>query len=156
MAIACIPLKRKGSIHIMKIDYTDWVKMSSFTWHISSNGYAARRHYSDKTSRIVLLHQMLLPQSRLIDHANGCKLDNRRQNLRSCTRAQNAGNSRIVSTNTSGHKGVSWSKIEKKWRSYITQANRQIHLGYFNSKQKASIAYQRAAKKYFGEFARFK
>jgi hypothetical protein len=56
--------------------------------------------------------------------------------------------------NTSGHKGVSWYKRDKKWRAKININNKAIHIGYFDNLEDAATAYQAAALKYFGEFAR--
>lgn len=50
--------------------------------------------------------------------------------------------------NTSGYKGVSWHKINKKWISGITINYKRIHLGYFEDKKEAVIAYKQAEKKY--------
>lgn len=91
-----------------------------------------------------------------IDHINGDTLDNRLCNLRQCTQQQNNGNHhRLNRKNTSGHRGVTWRKDKGKWKAFINRENRQVHLGYFMSKDDAIDAYRRAAIEHFGEFARF-
>jgi hypothetical protein len=91
---------------------------------------------------------------REIDHINGIKDDNRFENLRLATRAQNASNKGRTSRNTSGFKGVQWDSRNKKWRALITVNNRQIFLGRHNDIEAAKAAYANAAIKYHGEFAR--
>lgn len=100
------------------------------------------------------LHRLLLPDAEFVDHINGNGLDNRRSNLRLCTRSENARNSRKPSNNSSGYKGVSWHKRTKKWRADIRNENRQRSLGSFDNALDAAHAYDRAARVMHGEFAR--
>jgi hypothetical protein len=104
----------------------------------------------------ILLHRFLVdcPTGKCVDHINGNTLDNRRENLRICTQAENRYNSRKSKSNTSGYKGVSYSNYAKKWRSQIKRNNKIIHLGYFETPEKAYEAYVAASKKYHGEFGR--
>jgi hypothetical protein len=87
-----------------------------------------------------------------IDHINRIKSDNRFCNLREASRTQNAQNSKVPCDNKSGHKGVIFHR--KKWQASITVARKQVYLGLYETKDAAVCAYQAAAKKYFGEFAR--
>ena len=89
-----------------------------------------------------------------IDHINMIKNDNRLCNLREATNAQNMHNTRKICTNTSGVKGVTWNKLNKKWYSQIKINRKQIHIGQFDELSDAAAAYERAAKTHFGEFAR--
>ena len=89
-----------------------------------------------------------------IDHINLIKNDNRFCNLRKATKTQNFGNKRKLSNNKSGIKGISWAKKANKWLAQIQINNKRIHLGYFNNIDNAAKAYENAAFKYFGEFAR--
>ena len=96
----------------------------------------------------------VLPEKQ-IDHINGIKNDNRICNLREATISENGMNRTKQRNNTSGYKGVSWDKINKKWSSNI-QINRQFkYLGRFDSKEDAYAAYCKAAKELHGEFANF-
>ena len=88
-----------------------------------------------------------------VDHVNGDRADNRIANLREATRSENIRNSRISSSNTSGLKGVSWSKASKRWRSSINVNGKLHYLGLFDSADEAHDAYTEAAKKHHGEFA---
>lgn len=90
--------------------------------------------------------------SGIVDHVDGNKTNNRAANLREATLSQNKGNSRIHANNTSGAKGV--NRSHGKWRARI-QVNGKWHaLGVYNTVEAASNAYQAAAAKHFGEFAR--
>ena len=85
----------------------------------------------------------------MIDHVNRNRSDNRIENLRECSYAQNHGNKRKQSNNTSGYKGITEDKRDGYWSSHI--AGR--HIGRFKTKEAAAAAYDIAAKAHFGEFA---
>jgi len=89
----------------------------------------------------------------VIDHINGFGLDNRRANLRLATVAQNAWNSKKRNPR-SGYKGVWFAGDKGLWRAAIVCHGSRIHLGYFTDKIAAAKAYDAAAKKYYGEFAK--
>lgn len=73
-----------------------------------------------------------------IDHINGVRDDNRIVNLRECTQAQNCANSAKGKNNTSGIKGVSWSRIPRLWAANIMVNGKAIHLGLFWDKDVAA------------------
>lgn len=89
-----------------------------------------------------------------IDHIDGNPANNAWENLRAAMRQENCRNTARPSHNTSGIKGVSWDKQKQAWRAYIVVARKQTFLGYFAEKQNAADAYERAANKTFGQFAR--
>lgn len=80
-----------------------------------------------------------------LDHINRIKSDNRISNLRLATYAQNAQNRLANSKNTSGYKGVTWHKRDKKWQAAITVQGKVMHLGYFESSTDAFKAYSEAS-----------
>ncbi len=87
-----------------------------------------------------------------IDHINGIRSDNRIDNLREATTAQNNMNSVTRCDNTSGIKGVSFFKSRNKWRADASFKGKQIYLGSFDSKADAASAYQAFSKLHHGEF----
>ena len=101
------------------------------------------------------LHREIMkaPKGMYVDHINGDTLDNRRRNLRLCSNSENMRNRGKNTNNTSGYKGVSFSKERNMWESKIIHQYKTYHLGYFNTKEKAARAYNRGAKKYHGKFA---
>ncbi len=92
-----------------------------------------------------------IPSSEL-DHKNRDTLDDRIDNLRVATRQQQGQNTSLSSSNTSGYKGVSWSKAAQKWKATIRVNGKDVHLGVFGSAEQASLAYKSAAQEHFGEF----
>jgi len=90
----------------------------------------------------------------VVDHINGNTFDNRRSNLRACTSAENTRNMVKHKDSSSKYKGVHCIKINEKWRSIIRVNKIAISLGYFTNEIEAAKAYDIAAVKYFGEFAR--
>jgi hypothetical protein len=85
------------------------------------------------------MHRLVtsFPKEKIVDHINRNKLDNRRANLRIADKSINAINSGLRNTNTSGYKGISWSKRGKKWEVYIGKDNIRIRLGLFRKIQEA-------------------
>lgn len=89
-----------------------------------------------------------------VDHINGNPADTRLVNLRPVTRSQNMMNMGRSPRNTSGHKGVSWAKNDRKWQAYITLNRRKRSLGYHADINDAIAARRAAEAEIFGEFAR--
>lgn len=89
-----------------------------------------------------------------IDHISGNPSDNRLCNLRLATSGQNKANSGLPRHNTSGFKGVSYDKRDRRWYAYISLSNRKKHLGVFDTPEEAHAVYAEAARRHRGEFAR--
>jgi hypothetical protein len=89
-----------------------------------------------------------------IDHADGNPSNNRLANLRECNQSQNMANSRLSSNNTSGVKGVTFEKSVGKYRARIRVRGKMISLGLHETLDQAAAAYEQAARRYFGEFAK--
>lgn len=88
-----------------------------------------------------------------IDHIDGCRTNNRLENLREATRSQNRANTGANANNKSGLKGVHWHKGSKGWRAVITK-NRKLHyLGQYSTPEAAHEAYIEACHRLNGEFA---
>lgn len=89
-----------------------------------------------------------------IDHINGIADDNRWKNLREATRAENNCNRKTSKLNSTGVKGVYWHKKNKCYCADIRVNGKKIYLGSFSCPTAAHLAYCKAAKAHFGEFAR--
>jgi len=88
------------------------------------------------------------------DHRNGDGLDNRRQNLRACTKSQNGMNRPANKNNTTGYKGVTTHKVTGQFIAGISLNRKYYKIGQFDCPVKAAMAYDEAAKKLHGEFAK--
>ena len=104
----------------------------------------------------VLMHRQIMgaPSGTDVDHVDGDGLNCSRANMRVCLPTENRRNCRQYKNNTSGFKGVSFHRMTGKWRADIGVDGKQIGLGTFSSPLDAALAYDAAAKEYFGEFAR--
>lgn len=91
-----------------------------------------------------------LPQ--FIDHRDGDRANNVFSNLREATRHQNGYNRKLGRDNTSGYKGVTFFK--GRWRALIRADSQRIFLGDFDTPEEAAQAYDEAAIRYHGEFAK--
>lgn len=91
-----------------------------------------------------------------IDHIDGDRANNRIENLRLVSRAQNQWNARVRKDNTSGLKGVSWNKKANLWAANISINGKVVYLGMFPSAKEAHEAYAARAKEIRGEYARVK
>jgi|SRR5581483_328543 len=143
------------------VDEADFEELSKWKWHAhwsaSKQAYYVRRRVrigGGKRKHIFLHRQLMCALSGLdVDHKNGNPLDNRRENLRICTRSQNSYNRGPQRDNTSGYKGVKWNKANSRWSSNIGVNGKRVFLGYFLDKKDAAAAYDRAAALHHGEFA---
>lgn len=130
------------------------VKVGDAVGYITNEGYIGITIKSKtyRAHRIIWMYVYGGFPQKQIDHINGDRSDNRLCNLRLATSSDNAKNRKITSKNTSGFKGVSFRKANKKWYAQC-QANGIIHhLGYFDTAETASDAYQQFAASLHGEF----
>ncbi len=132
-----------------------WVKPGRIAGTANGdNGYRYIKlngvHYLEHRMVWLYVHGCL-PEGE-IDHINGDKKDNRIENLRQCTRSQNEINKGLSSANTSGCKGVSWHAQSKKWRARLKVNKKEVHLGTFENKADAELAYKSYLQKTHGDF----
>lgn len=88
-----------------------------------------------------------------VDHKNRNRLDDRWDNLRPCSHGQNIVNSGLWKHNKSGFKGVYLNRHTGRWRAKIQKDGKTIHLGSHDTPEEAHAAYQKEARRLFGEFA---
>lgn len=147
---------KKDEVFLVEIDPSDFPTYKKYKWSIY-NGYV-QTNIKDVTGRSSTrrLHQILMNPSSgfMVDHIDLNKLNNRRNNLRICTNAENQRNRVRPANNTSGFKGVYFNKGRNKYASQIRYDNKKKFLGYFTSAIDAAKAYDLAAKRIFGQFAR--
>lgn len=147
------------------VDESDYRLVSQFKWYAHFHGptgnWYADAHDAEswkkdpETRRHIRMHRVILGRladGKFVDHKNGNGLDNRRANIRIADRSQNGLNRKMHRNNTSGYRGVTLSK--GRWRARIQNSVIKISLGSFDTKKEAAKAYDAAAKKYFGQFAR--
>jgi len=133
-------------------DKKDENLIRAHTWSI------ARGHIRTTINgKTAYLHRLLLGVSDdiEIDHINLDKADNRRQNLRYATHSENQMNRGLRKDNSSGYKGVCFDKRSKKYISYINANGKRRYLGYYDDKFSAAMAYDLAAERLHGKFAKF-
>lgn len=159
---ACtIPLSSGNSV---LVDQEDYEYFSQWKWK-ENHGTAMRNKHvgtvgdwrkGKRKDIAVLMHREIMnaPKGMDVDHINGDRLDNRRSNLRICTHAENRRNTKKPISNKSGYKGVSWCKRDSKWVTFITVNGKSRNLGRYINIIDAAKAYNDAAIKYFGEFAK--
>lgn len=145
------------------VDLEDWDKARIFRWYASwcprANTFYARTNLkTDSGQKTLRLHQFILASGKDIDHINkdghlfNHGLDNRRQNLRESSRTENCQSRRKLAKGSSKFKGVTF--LRGKWQSNIRIRGDLKYLGLFEDEVSAALAYDRAAKEAFGEFAR--
>ena len=141
----------------VKVDDEDYEILSQWKWSANGNGYAVRGvHIGNRKYKKVYLHRQIMKaeKGQKIDHINGDCTDNRKENLRFATQAQNAMNIGLRKNNKSGAKGVMFEERRNKWRAEIKVNYKNKFLGYFENQIDATKAYNQAALKYHGEFAK--
>ena len=135
----------------IQFDAIDLPTIKLYSWYMS-NGYAATM--VDKKQ--IYMHRLIMNplESEVVDHINGNKLDNRRENLRVCKQHENMANRIKHTPQTSKYKGVSWRKSHSLWQATITKHGLQEHLGYFTTQEEAALAYNKAAIRVHNQFAK--
>jgi len=148
---------RVGQLHAL-VDSDMVEALSKHKWHIVS-GYAMTNiRQPDGSWRSVAMHRIVngTPDGLETDHINRERLDNRRCNLRTATRAQNARNVDNVEGSEVKYKGVRKKvRADSKlpYEARINRNGKRHSLGHFATAREAALVYDNAARVMFGEYA---
>lgn len=143
---------------IALVNDDDFVAVQKHKWCAQVSG---KNEYATAwiSGKLTSMHRFIMkPRDGLVvDHINGNGLDNRKENLRVCTRSQNAMNARPRANTISGVKGVSYNKsiLLTPWVAQIRSQGKTIFIGYYATKEEAAEAYKKISLKYFGDFSFF-
>ncbi len=140
------------------IDDEDYTIVNLFKWYAKkagNNWYAMTKTGLKEKQVNLLMHRLIMnlkPNERG-DHKDNSGLNNQKANMRKCTHSQNNRNSKKYKNASSIYKGVSWHKRDRKWRARTTLNGKAIWLGSFKSEVEAAKAYDKFAKKNYGDFS---
>lgn len=138
-------IKKDGSVRVLKPSMS---RDQYLGFIVIVNGRPVRK----SVHRIMAEAFLSIPPGMVVDHINGNKIDNRLCNLRIATTSQNTWNAGKRKRNTSGYKGVTWSKSSNKWQAQMGFHGKKVFLGLFHTAEEASAAYCTAAIRLHGEF----
>jgi hypothetical protein len=135
------------------VDAADYEWLSKYKWTALVTGAKVYAIRAEK-GKTILMHREIMnaPAGMVVDHIDGNGANNRRTNLRLCTRAQNLYNSKPRASR-SQYKGVRFEKRTGKWIAEITHRGKKHYLGAFDNEIEAAHAYDQKARTLFGEFA---
>jgi len=137
------------------VDAEDYHWLSSYKWCAVEHSRCWYAKTLRRDGMPLSMHRLITgaPKGLFVDHRDHNGLNNRKSNLRVCTRKENQQNSRPRRGGTSRYKGVHWCNTYKKFRAKIYHDGKQIHIGYFDDEIAAAKAYDKKARELFGEFA---
>jgi hypothetical protein len=124
-----------------------------------AGGYACRGHWRIRIDgHYYFAHRLawlmthgMWPKDE-IDHINRVRDDNRLANLREASHSQNHANCGVRQDNTSGYKGVHFSKQKGKFAALVVKHGKRHHAGFFDDPYSAHLAYLAKAKELHGDF----
>jgi len=149
MVAVRIPLINTDAV--ARVSIQDAAAIMAFKWRARKSRYTFYAVRSIGRGYYITMQEMVL--SKGCDHIDRNGLNNIRSNLRPATLSQQRMNAPIQRNNTSGHRGVSWNRIAKKWHASIQKDRVVYNLGYFANLDDAAAARRAAAQKLYGEYA---
>lgn len=144
---------RLGDMFLVDIDDVD--ALSNYTWCVKNKNNGDYRLVSLTDGEMRFQHRIIMDvdnRSIVVDHINHKQYDNRKCNLRLCSARENSLNTSLSKNNTSGINGVSVMQ-NGKYRAYINDNYKQIHLGCYDTVEDAQRARQLASMQLYDEFA---
>lgn len=155
--VGIIIKSEKFGDRICEIDREDLPRVRAFSWSLVKSRKTI--YAMSSTSLIVIkMHRLILsfPESNhVIDHVDNNGLNNKKSNLRTCSMIENSWNSGIHANNKTGFLGVTFNKKNQCFIAQIGFNKRKVYLGSFGKDPlRAAAAYNEAAKRFFGEFAK--
>ena len=141
------------------VDEEDYERLSRHEWFVQEqkNGdyYAVRKEqHGGKVTKIYMHREILDAQpGEDVDHLHFQTLDNRKSEIRLCTRSQNCQHARLRAESKTGYKGVRYSRNKVGFQAFITKNGKRRYLGSFRDAIAAAAAYDFAALQLFGQFA---
>jgi|ERR1041385_872703 hypothetical protein len=142
-----------NSSRLAAIDEEDWKRCKLYNWGVVRPLTGIHIRATVNGSKVNLSNFIINDFRSIIDHIDRNPFNNQRSNLRVCTQSQNLANSTKRKGTISKYKGVTWDKSRNVWKAQIQFEYKHINIGYFNSENEAARAYDRKAKRLFGEFA---
>jgi hypothetical protein len=109
-------------------------------WSKNVGSFYARMNPVKGMTSKVQMHRLIMgePEGLVVDHENHDTLDNRRScNIRIVHNDENAQNKKINKNNTSGERGITWIKRDKKWQATVRVNGKLKSAGYFSNKDDA-------------------
>lgn len=152
-------LDTHGVLHLgsfpFLFDLEDLPIIQNHIWYRDKDGYLVSCYYFNGQQRFVRFHRIVMraQPGQVVDHINKDRSDNRKQNLRCCSRSENVRNRGLCSSNTSGVTGVFFDKARDKWVASITHEHNRILIGRFSDKEDAIAARLAKESELFNEFA---
>ncbi len=153
-SVKLIPLTQGKFAIVDAADYESLSKHKWCAWTPDGKTFYAKRGGAINGKEFTEFMHVVVFGSKNVDHKDGNGLNNRRLNLRQCTKSQNGANRGLPSNNRSGFKGVYWFKPMRTWKARLTCQRKEHHLGYFKNPSDAARAYDACAILFFGEFAK--
>lgn len=140
------------------VDDDDYDRLSKYKWcalkHHTGKYYAARTDVANNR-KTIRMHRFIMgicdDTDKVADHINNDPLDNRKVNLRVCTKKENAKNRTSKKGASSVYLGVNISG--NGFIARVGSGEDRKYLGYFSCEIEAAKAYDIAAKEMHGEFA---
>jgi len=134
------------------VDQADLPLVEGRSWWVNVGPKGKVYATTKVAGRLTYMHRLLTGAGRdeQVDHENGNGIDNRRANLRICSRFENARNA-TARIGVAGYRGV--SPTYSRWAAKISVEGKKLYIGSFDTPIEAALAYDAAARKHHGSFA---